>query len=170
MRIVLPLILLAGLGASPALAAPAPAAVDTCFVPAERCVDRIVQAIDTARGSILVEAYGFTSRPIIAALVRAHADGIEVGTILDRSNTRGRASGLAALHTAGIPVWIDHVPGIAHIKALVIDGHLVIGGSYNFTASAESRNVEDVTFTDSTVVAGEFIRNWEYRRDQAQQD
>ena len=43
-----------------------------------------------------------------------------------------------------MPSWIDSLPRIAHNKAIVVDGHLVIGGSYNYTASAEHRNAENV--------------------------
>lgn len=160
------LALLLALSAAPALADPAPAVVDTCFVPAEHCDGRIVAAIDAATRSIRVEAYGFSARPIIAALARAKARGVDVAVLLDKSNERARG-GLAAMQRAGIPVWIDRVSGIAHVKAIVIDERLVIGGSYNFTASAERRNVEDVTFTNSPQVAGDFARNWQQRRDRA---
>lgn len=153
--------------ALPAAAEPAPAQIDTCFVPAEACAGRIVAAIDGARSEIRVEAYGFSARPIIAALLRARQRGVDVAVLLDRTNEHGRGSGLAALERAGIPVWIDRVPGIAHIKAIVIDRRVVIGGSYNYTASAERRNVEDVTITDSPEVAARFVRNWADRMSRA---
>ncbi len=45
--------------------------------------------------------------------------------------------------------------------------NLVIGGSYNYTASAERRNVEDVTIADSPDLAAQFLRNWAQRQAQA---
>jgi phosphatidylserine/phosphatidylglycerophosphate/cardiolipin synthase-like enzyme len=39
----------------------------------------------------------------------------------------------------------------------------VIGGSYNFTAAAQKRNAENVTFTDSSEVAKQFSDNWDSR-------
>jgi len=162
------LLILALLAATPAVAQPSAAVVDTCFVPAERCDIRIVAEIDGAQRDILVEAYGFTSRPIIGALLRARRRGVMVQVLLDRSNEHGRATGLAAMQKAGIPVWIDHVPGIAHVKAIVIDHRVVIGGSYNYTASAEHRNVEDVTITQSPDVAEQFARNWATRQSGAE--
>jgi phosphatidylserine/phosphatidylglycerophosphate/cardiolipin synthase-like enzyme len=141
--------------------------VDVCFVPSEICIGRIVAAIDAARREVRVQAYGFTAEPVIAALLRAHARGVDMAALLDRSNEQGRHPGLSALQAAGVPVWIDTVSGIAHIKAIVIDRHLVIGGSYNYTASAERRNVEDVTFTESTEIAGRFLRDWQQRRAKA---
>jgi phosphatidylserine/phosphatidylglycerophosphate/cardiolipin synthase-like enzyme len=46
---------------------------------------------------------------------------------------------------------------------MIIDGELVIGGSYNYTGSAETRNAENVTFTTSQCVAEAFERNFERR-------
>jgi phosphatidylserine/phosphatidylglycerophosphate/cardiolipin synthase-like enzyme len=146
------------------IAPAASASVETCFVPAQHCDMRIVAAIDAARSEIRVQAYGFSSRPILAALVRAHARGVDVQVLLDRSNEQGRRTGLTMMREADIPVWIDHVPGIAHVKAIIIDRRLVIGGSYNYTASAEHKNVEDVTFSHSPKLAEAFLRQWGDRR------
>src|SRR5438309_6038372 len=66
---------------------------------------------------------------------------------------------------AGVPVWIDDAPAIAHNKIIVIDRRIVIGGSYNYTASAERRNAENVTFIDSPDMAEWFLANWTSRRD-----
>jgi phosphatidylserine/phosphatidylglycerophosphate/cardiolipin synthase-like enzyme len=48
----------------------------------------IVQTIDAARHSILVQAYSFTDRHIFDALGRAHRRGVDVEVILDKSDTR----------------------------------------------------------------------------------
>ena len=70
----------------------------------------------------------------------------------------------AAVAHTGIPVWIDHPPGIAHNKVIVIDRHMTVGGSLNYTVAANTRNAENVTFTESPEVAGWFLANWEARR------
>lgn len=152
------------IAATPASADPVPAMVSTCFTPAQNCEPKIVAAIDGATSSIRVQAYGFTSLPIVHALQRAEARGVEVMAILDKVNAR-KYSGATLLVAAGIPVWIDDKPAIAHNKIIVIDDRLTIGGSFNYTASAERRNAENVTFIDSQAVAAEFKANWEGRLD-----
>jgi phosphatidylserine/phosphatidylglycerophosphate/cardiolipin synthase-like enzyme len=82
----------------------------------------------------------------------------------DRSGEKSRYSGAKFVAHAGIPVFIDHQPAIAHNKIVIIDRHLVITGSYNFTRSAERRNAENVTFIDSAEVASRFLSNWNARR------
>lgn len=120
-------ILFADLG--PAFAGqPVSAKISVCFTLAEQCEGRIVDAIDKAKTSIRVQAYVFTSLPIIHALQGAAERGVEVLAILDKVNER-KYSGATLLEAAGIPVWIDFEPAIAHNKIIVIDEHLVIGGS-----------------------------------------
>lgn len=145
-------------------AAPSPALVSVCFVPGEGCGPQIVAAIAAARSEVRVQAYGFSSAPIIAALADARRRGVDVAIILDRSDERRLCERNGDLMAAGVPVWIDHVPGIAHNKVIVIDRRVVIGGSYNYTASAERRNAENATFIDSPVVAARFLANWSARQ------
>ncbi|MFJ6328514.1 MULTISPECIES: phospholipase D-like domain-containing protein [unclassified Rhizobium] len=49
---------------------------------------------------------------------------------------------------------------MAHNKIMVIDEWLAIGGSYNCTASAQKRDVENVTFLESRQLAREHWANW----------
>ncbi|MGZ9724264.1 phospholipase D family nuclease [Rhizobium miluonense] len=149
--------------ASPVYAGqPVTAQISVCFTPAEQCEGRIVEAIDRAQSSIRVQAYGFTSLPIIHALQRAAERGIEVLAILDKTNER-KYSGATLLDAAGIPVWIDSEPAIAHNKIMVIDERLTSGGSYNYTAAAQKRNAENVTFMENAEIARQFIANWDSR-------
>lgn len=145
-------------------AEPTPAMVSVCFVPGESCAPRIVAAIDTARREIRVQAYGFNSEPIVSALAAARQRGVDVAVILDKSDARGLCEQDRALLAAGVPMWIDRLPGIAHNKVIVIDRHLTIGGSYNYTRSAERRNAENVTFIEGEAVAARFLANWARRQ------
>ncbi|NKJ03497.1 phospholipase D-like domain-containing protein [Rhizobium sp. SG741] len=65
--------------------------------------------------------------------------------------------------SAGIPVWIHFEPAIARTKIIVIDEHLTIGGSYNYTAAAQKRNAGNVTFTESAEIAREYLANGDNR-------
>lgn len=93
---------------------------------------------------------------------------MDVVVILDKSDDRassGRGpTGAEVVARAGIPVFIDYRPAIAHNKVIVIDKHIVVTGSYNFTAAAEHRNTENVTVIDSAEVANRFLSNWDSRR------
>jgi len=140
------------------------APVEVCFVPTERCDLRIADAIAGAHHDIRVQAYGFNSTVILPALVAAHARGVDIAVVLDRTDERGVRVGIGTMRAAGIPVWIDTPPGIAHMKAIVIDGRTVVAGSFNFTNAAQRRNVEDVLFIADATLAEKFLGEWADRR------
>jgi phosphatidylserine/phosphatidylglycerophosphate/cardiolipin synthase-like enzyme len=47
-----------------------------CFTPGGNCTSVIVQALDAATRTVLVQAYSFTSAPIAKALLDAHKRGV----------------------------------------------------------------------------------------------
>ena len=142
--------------------------VSTCFTPAQVCVDLIVDILDHAQSEIRLQAYGFSSSPVLSALVSAKRRGVDVAVILDKSDDRASSgrndSGAEFVSRAGIFVFIDYRPAIAHNKVIVVDRHIVVTGSYNFTTAAERRNAENITVLDSPEVARHFLANWESRR------
>jgi phosphatidylserine/phosphatidylglycerophosphate/cardiolipin synthase-like enzyme len=116
-----------------------------------------------------VQAYWLTSPVILRAIAGAKRRGLDVAAILDKtqdrhSSERSRYTGATYLANAGVPVWIDDAPAIAHNKVIILDGATVITGSFNFTKSADTRNAENVVTIGSRDVAAWFTRNWEERR------
>jgi phosphatidylserine/phosphatidylglycerophosphate/cardiolipin synthase-like enzyme len=138
--------------------------VTSCFVPeyhgGPSCTEQVTEAIGAAHKTILVQAYAFTSAPIAKALVEAHRRGVTVRVILDKSNVKQGYSSATFLQHMGVPPLIDSFHAIAHNKVIVIDDHLVITGSFNFSSAAESRNAENLVFIDNGAVAADFTRNW----------
>lgn len=153
------------LAAVPARADDAPALVSVCFVPGQDCEAKIVGEIDAAKHEIHLQAYSFTSTPILHALRTAIGRGMKVEAILDRTNTGKRYASAEYLRLAGADVWIDDQVAIAHNKVIVIDDGFVIGGSFNYTKAANTRNAENVTFIDSNDIAAAYLANWKSRRD-----
>jgi len=136
----------------------------TCFTPGEDCTGLIVQQINNARSSVLVQAYSFTSEPIIAALSQAKQRGLDVRAILDKSNEQDRYSAATFLTNHGIAVLIDDKPAIAHNKVMVLDGVDVITGSFNFTKAAQERNAENVlVIKQEPQLARAYTDNWKRR-------
>ena len=137
----------------------------TCFTPGEKCTDLIVKQIAEAKKSIYVQAYGFTSQPIIEAVGNAKVRGLEVKIILDKVNeTEKQGNGAKYLRSKNIDVLIDNKVAIAHNKVMVIDNKNIITGSFNFTKSAQDRNAENVLIIlDDQTIAKKYIANWEKR-------
>lgn len=134
-----------------------------CFTPNQACQKLIVQQINDAKESILIQAYSFTDKDIIEALIKAKHRGIQVSVLLDYSNLKAKYSGLNEILTHQITVRIDKLPGIAHNKIIIIDNHILIGGSYNFSKGAYKRNAENVMIIHDKPLASEYINNWQKR-------
>ena len=71
---------------------------------------------------------------------------------------RGSQSGLLSVNN--IPVLYDPAHNIFHDKYMVIDSHLVLTGSFNFTTEAEYHNAENLIFVDSPQIAALYAANW----------
>ena len=135
--------------------------VQVWFSPNGGCTEAVVTAIENAKKTILVQAYSFTSAPIAKALVNAHKRGVEIGIILDKSQTSEKYSSADFVAHAEIPVWIDRKHSIAHNKIMVIDSETVITGSFNFTLNAESHNAENlVIMHGDSNLAKRYTLNW----------
>lgn len=152
------------LAAVPPVEAPSPlleGPVVVRFSPHGGAQALVVSALDAARLEVLVQAYSFTSDPIAKALTRARDRGVTVRVILDRSQVTQRHSDLAMLIQGGVPVWVDSAHAIAHNKVIIIDGEVVLTGSFNFTHAAEASNAENLLRIRDRGLAAAYRDNWE---------
>jgi phosphatidylserine/phosphatidylglycerophosphate/cardiolipin synthase-like enzyme len=160
----------------PAMAQPAlspsvtttPSAVTVCFTPGGNCTDAIVQVLGNAKRTILVQAYSFTSAPIAKALLNAHKRGVQVQVILDKSQRTEKYSSADFLANQGVPTRIDANHTISHNKVMIIDGELVITGSFNFTKAAQEKNAENLLIIRDPALAVQYTQNWEVHRQHSQ--
>lgn len=146
------------------------ASYQVCFTPQSNCTYKIIQAIKTAKHTILVQAYSFTSRPIIRALVAAKRKNIDVKMLLDKSliiNTDRYYSPIPYFQKKDIWLRIDYLPDIAHNKVIIIDNSTVITGSFNFTRAAQKNNTENVLIISDPKLAQKYTDNWNRRTRQS---
>lgn len=163
----------AGAGEEPAIELPATGRIELAFSPWNDPEAALCGLIDSAREQILVQAYLFTSKPILRSLVAAHRRGVQVAVLLDaEANRPSTFSVLPALLDAGISVAVETRYNIAHNKLLIIDPTsrhgAVATGSYNFTRSARVANAENLLILrDNPALAQAYARNWERHRAEA---
>jgi phosphatidylserine/phosphatidylglycerophosphate/cardiolipin synthase-like enzyme len=134
--------------------------VEVFFSPNGGCEKAIISVIDNAKQVIFAQAYGFTSKPIAEALIKAKQRQVFIIIILDKSNVKLPTSQITNFVKSGIPIKIDKSHAIAHDKIMIIDNSIVITGSYNFTMNAEHNNAENVVIIRDKQIAEIFIKNW----------
>jgi phospholipase D len=138
--------------------------ISLCFTPPTGCARVIANLISEAKESVYVQAYGITSNEIVDQLIAAHARGVKVRILIDKSNLTDKYSKMQQMLAVGINVSIDKVSGIAHNKVIIIDERKVITGSFNFTKSADTRNAENVIIVNDRHVASKYLQNWLSRK------
>ncbi|QRR11809.1 phospholipase D family protein (plasmid) [Burkholderia sp. MS455] len=130
----------------------------------------VLKTIASAKRTIRVSAYAFTSRDVARALVQAKARGVDVAVAVDaRQNLTGTSRGASAaalsmlLH-AGIPVRTIGSFAIHHDKTVTVDAETVQTGSFNFSAAAARKNSEDVlVLWNCPAIAQAYNAHWQSR-------
>ncbi|ONZ20924.1 endonuclease [Burkholderia cenocepacia] len=157
------------LPAPPTHEAPATQVVESAFSPDGGAEALVLKAIGAARSSIRVAAYSFTSPPVTRALLAAKRRGVNVAVVVDDKGNRAKSSkqALNLLVNAGIPTRTIDAYAIHHDKYLVIDAEHVETGSFNYSASAASRNSENVVVVwNNPQLASRYLTHWQSRFDQ----
>jgi phosphatidylserine/phosphatidylglycerophosphate/cardiolipin synthase-like enzyme len=113
----------------------------TRYSPKGGCEALIIIEIAKAEARIDVAIYSFSSKPIAAALLAAHARGVVVRIVADKDQAKPHYSMLKHLDEAGIQVCIK-TSNTMHLKEMAIDGKVLLTGSYNYSQRAESNNTE----------------------------
>ena len=139
------------------------------FTPPAGAAQAIVRVIDASTQEVLVQAYGFTHNGIAQALLRAHARGVKVQVLLDEKSDKTNRYVIDLLQGDQVPLRGDGKHAIAHNKVMVIDGSVVITGSFNFTNSAETRTAENFLSLQSPELAQtyrqQWLSHWEHSRE-----
>ena len=130
------------------------------FSPHGGCTEAVVAALNRATNSVFVQAYSFTSAPIAKAVADALRRHLQVVVILDKSQRTEKYSSADFLRNSGVPTFIDSKHAIAHNKIMIIDGAVVLTGSFNFTKAAEENNAENLLVIRDATLAGKYTANW----------
>jgi phosphatidylserine/phosphatidylglycerophosphate/cardiolipin synthase-like enzyme len=137
-----------------------PQGIQVFFSPNGGATEAAVMALVQATNSVLVQAYSFTSSSLAQALLAAQRRGVSVHVILDRSQRTEKYSEADFLIHNEIPTLIDAKHAIAHNKIMIIDGFVVLTGSFNFTRAAEEKNAENLLIINDPVLAKAYLENW----------
>ena len=144
-------------------------AIRARFSPNGGCEKAIIQEIEKADNYIHIAIFSFTNGRMARTLVKAHKKGIHVKIIMDSKMAPDRYSKSRFLKNKGIDVRFrrglrkshrEHKNGSMHNKFAVIDGKVVITGSYNWSISAEKWNYENLLIVSSSKLAELFDKEF----------
>lgn len=135
------------------------------FSPGDECVKHIRSLIHQAEEKLDICVFTISDDRIADAIKDAFDRGIEIRIITDNFKLWDEGSDIKSLYDHGIEIKIDDTDYHMHHKFMVVDGHTVLTGSYNWTRSAAQFNHENIiSLTDRNVsekFTQEFNQLWE---------
>lgn len=148
------------------LQAHAQPSIQVGFSPEGSARQLVLETIGGAKHSIQMLAYAFQSPDIAQALVDAKARGVDVRVVVDKKRNENKASQKAMdlVTRHGVELRTNDRFHIHHDKTIIVDGHTVETGSFNFAPSAEKVNSENVVvIRGAPEVAKQYLAHWESR-------
>jgi phosphatidylserine/phosphatidylglycerophosphate/cardiolipin synthase-like enzyme len=151
--------------------------VDVLFSPDDFVVSRLSQLLGGAQQSIYFLAYSFGSSDLGNIIREKAAQGIVVGGVLEfdqvdpnlANPNPNQLEELNLFRQAGLDVRLDGGPEVMNHKILIIDGRIVVMGSYDFTNRAENENDENVLIIYDEKVAQKFMEEFQRVQSRARQ-
>ncbi len=132
------------------------ASIDVYFSLVNDPEGAIIQELDKAKETIDIAIYYFTDRDLANEVIGAYDRGVRVRIYLDKGQKEATYSKSRYLVKHGVPVHYSSNPYIMHHKFCVIDNEVVITGSYNWTASADKKNNENLLVIHDAKMAQEY--------------
>ena len=142
--------------------------VETYFSPDDHVATALYNLLSNAQESIHFLAFSFTTNELGDIVRQKAEDGLEVKGVMDveqaASNT---GTEFDPFKQAGLDVLIDGNAGQMHHKMFIVDGRIVVLGSYNFSKSAEERNDENILVVYNEDIAQFFLQEFQRVYDHA---
>jgi phosphatidylserine/phosphatidylglycerophosphate/cardiolipin synthase-like enzyme len=133
--------------------------VENYFSPVDNVMDKLVAQVKLAKKSIKFIAFTYTDPRLSSAMIAQSKTGVSVqGVIENRGASQGAFVPLAC---AKLPVETDGNKYTMHHKVIVIDDSTVITGSFNFTATADNANDDNVLIIHSAAVARQYVQEFD---------
>lgn len=133
------------------------------FSPRGGCENQVINWINKANSSIHVLIYSFTLDSVGNALIEALDRHIEVKIVFEKGQI-GQSSEYQRLRNSAVDVRNDTNPSYMHDKIMIVDGKVVLTGSFNWSNNAENENNENLLIITSTSLAttyeNEFQKIW----------
>ncbi len=130
------------------------------FCPEDNCSGHLIMLIDNANTSVHAAVYSFTLDSVSDALIRAKQRGVDVKVVVEKDQL-SEYSEYEKLKKAGVPVRIDSNPASMHNKFAVIDGEIVVTGSFNWSNNADKRNNENMIVINSEGIAFDYEKEFQ---------
>lgn len=135
--------------------------VENYFATHDEPAQQVIRTLSKAKKSIHFLAFSFTHDGIGQAMLDKVKLGVEVQGVFEKSQSTNSHTEYNRMKQAGLKVYQDGNSRNMHHKVIVIDGEIVICGSFNFSKSADESNDENLLIIHSPAVAKRFEQEFQ---------
>jgi phosphatidylserine/phosphatidylglycerophosphate/cardiolipin synthase-like enzyme len=140
--------------------------MENYFAAEDGAAQHVVEQVGKAQQSIHFLAFSFTHDGIGSAMQQRAKAGVAVQGVFETTGSNTSFSEYPKMKQAGLDVYQDGNPYVMHHKVILIDGHVTIFGSFNFSENADKDNDENLLIVDDPGFTAQFEQ--EYQRVLAQ--
>ena len=130
------------------------------FSPEDKVMDRIIPIVSSAQSNIRFLAFSFTDYPLAKAMIDRSGAGVDVTGVYEKVGSETDSAEMKTFFCAHVPVRQDGNPKFLHDKLIIVDNHIVISGSFNFSSNATDNNDENVMIVDNAEIANLYMQEF----------
>jgi len=127
----------------------------------QHSIEQFLSFLQGASKTMDICVFTITDDRISSIIEQAHKKGVKVRVITDNDTSAQLGSDIDKFKSCGIPVKMDISPFHMHHKYAILDGVLLLNGSFNWTRSASEHNCENVMVTNNK----DFVRQFQTQFD-----
>jgi phosphatidylserine/phosphatidylglycerophosphate/cardiolipin synthase-like enzyme len=142
--------------------------VENYFSPEDKVASKIITRLRQAKTKIDFMAYSFTDDALGDALLERAKAGVKIRGVFENTGSQTQFSEFGRLQKANLEVRTDGNPYLMHHKVFIVDGRIVVFGSFNFSKNADEENDENLLIIDDEPLATAFTTEFERVVAQAQ--
>jgi phosphatidylserine/phosphatidylglycerophosphate/cardiolipin synthase-like enzyme len=147
--------------------------VENYFAPEKELAPIIGDLVNTAQSEILFMAFSFTIDLIGEPMLERAEAGVTVRGVFETTGSETQFSYYGDMQDAGlanVQVRQDGNPRVMHHKVIIIDRQTVVLGSFNFSASANDNNDENIVIVHDPTFTSFFVEEFNTVWSEARQE
>ena len=132
--------------------------IENYFCPEDKCSERVIEVIKSARESIYFMTFSFTHDAIADAIL---FKDVEIRGIFEKVGAGSEYSQFGRFKGFGLDVVKDANPANMHHKVFIVDKKIVITGSFNPSSNADRDNDENILIIYNESIAAEYLKEFD---------
>ena len=134
--------------------------VENYFCPEDWCANKVLRVIEGAQESVEFMTFSFTYDELGDAIIAKYDSGIKVRGVFEKTQNNAYTE-YSKMEAEGMDVRWDGNPANMHHKVFVIDGKIVVTGSFNPSNNGNKNNDENILIIYDKEVAQKYNQEFE---------